>query len=258
MSLSFEELREFLEEKTALYNTLSFIEADPVSVPHRYTKKEDIEISGFIAATIAWGQRKTILNNMQKLLLLMDDAPHDFIINSRKKDLEVFSRFVHRTFNGTDCIYFLRSLRNIYHNHNGLEGIFKTHTRQHDEDLAYAIHRMKLIFFELPHDGRSEKHIADPAKNSSAKRICMFLRWMVRKDTCGVDFGIWNHLGAHRLSCPLDVHSARVARHLGLLDRKQNDWKAVCELTSGLKKYDSADPVKYDYALFGLGVNEKF
>jgi len=252
------ELKEFLEEKTRQYNTVAFIDSDPVSVPHRFSKKEDIEISGFLAATIAWGQRATILNNMKRMMTMMDDAPHDFIISSSKKEVERFSVFVHRTFNGTDCMYFMTALKHIYKKHRGLENIFTSHTAPDHTDFSHAMHTLKKIFFSLPHPARTQKHIADPLSNSSAKRINMFLRWMVRKDNTGVDFGLWNHLGSYRLSCPLDIHSARVARKLGLLQRTQNDWKAVCELTLNLRKFDAADPVKYDFALFGLGVNEKF
>jgi uncharacterized protein (TIGR02757 family) len=255
--LNHDELKDFLDEKSKLYNTKSFIEQDPVSIPHRYTRKEDIEISGFLAATIAWGQRATILKNMQRLMMLMDDAPFEFITHSGEKDRQAFSSFVHRTFNGADCIYFIKGLQHIYTKHGGLENIFVKHAGN-DADLSMAMHRLKEIFFELPHPARSRKHIADPLANSSAKRINMFLRWMVRSDNAGVDFGLWKKLGVHRLSCPLDIHSGRVARKLGLLERKQNDWKAVVELTANLKKFDARDPVKYDFALFGLGVNEKF
>src|SRR6185436_777785 len=169
-----------------------------------------------------------------------------------------FSKFVHRTFNGIDCIYFIQSLKNVYKNHGGLEKVFSDNFKKESSNASQTIHSFRKIFLELPHQKRTEKHIADPLANSSAKRICMFLRWMVRKDKRGVDFGIWNTVKMNHLACPLDLHSARVARSLGLLQRKQNDWKAVMELTNRLKKFDPADPVKYDFALFGLGINEKF
>lgn len=252
------DLKNFLDEKAEQYNTAGFITDDPVSIPHRFSEKEDREISGFITATIAWGQRKTILKNMDRLLSWMDNSPYRFITGHKQKDLAVFSKFAHRTFNGTDCVAFIRSLKHIYSNHGGLESIFISNTKPESINFAHAMHELKKIFVIPPLPLRTKKHLADPLSNSSAKRLCMFLRWMIRKDKAGVDFGIWNHLGQHRLSCPLDVHSGRVARRLGLLNRTQNDWKAVCELTENLKLFDPHDPVKYDYALFGLGVNEKF
>jgi uncharacterized protein (TIGR02757 family) len=256
--LNFEHLKSFLKEKADLYNRPEFILADPISIPHQFSKKEDIEISGFFAAAIAWGQRPTILKNANKLMQMMDNAPHEFILHHSKNDLKSFSKFVHRTFNGIDCIYFIQSLKNTYKNHGGLQKVFSDNIKKTDTDPGNAIHQFRKIFLELVHQKRTEKHIADPLANSSAKRICMFLRWMVRKDKRGVDFGIWNNISMSRLACPLDLHSARVARRLGLLQRKQNDWKAVIELTKNLKEIDPADPVKYDFALFGLGINEKF
>lgn len=257
-ALDFEHLKYFLEEKVSLYNCPEFISLDPISIPHQFSKKEDIEISGFFSATIAWGQRQTILKNANRLMQMMDHAPHEFILHHSKSDLEPFSKFVHRTFNGEDCIYFIQSLKNIYKNHGGLQKVFSRHLKKPHTDPANAIHQFRKIFFELPHSERTKKHVADPLSNSSAKRICMFLRWMVRKDKRGVDFGIWNSIRMNQLSCPLDLHSGRVARSLGLLERKQNDWKSVTELTDKLKQFDPHDPVKYDFALFGLGINEKF
>lgn len=250
-----EELKDFLEFKTAQYNTPDFIAEDPVSIPHLFTKKEDVEISGFLAATIAWGNRKSILKNANELMSLLDHAPHDFIVNHSEKDLERFNGFVHRTFNAHDLLYFLSALRNIYLCHGGLHAIFTKH--QDKENYQKAIHELKRIFFELPHSARTEKHVSDPLKNSAAKRINMFLRWMVRQDTQGVDFGIWKNLSPSKLSCPLDVHSGNIARKLGLLQRKANDAKAVKELDLQLRLLDPVDPVKYDFALFGLGVYEK-
>jgi len=251
-------LKSFLDEKADLYNRPEFITVDPISIPHQFSRKEDIEISGFLTATIAWGQRVTILKNANKLMQMMDNTPHEFILHHNKNDLKPFSKFVHRTFNGIDCIYFIQSLHNIYKKHGGMEKVFNSHLTKKDTDLSNAIHQFRKIFFSLPCPARSQKHVADPLANSSAKRICMYLRWMVRKDKRGVDFGIWNFIKPCQLACPLDLHSARVARSLGLLQRKQNDWKAVIELTNNLKEFDPLDPVKYDFALFGLGINEEF
>ncbi len=255
MKLSRTELKEFLDEKVKEYNTPKFIESDPIQIPHLFQKKEDIEIAGFLTATIAWGNRKSILKNAEKLVRLMDMNPYDFIINHEEKDLEDLDGFVHRTFNPTDLKYFVRSLKNIYMHHGGLENIFEKYSQYNT--LQPAIHHFKSVFFELPHEKRTEKHVSDPLKNSAAKRINMFLRWMVRKDNTGVDFGIWKNLSPSLLSCPLDVHSGNVARKLGLLKRKMNDAKALTELDKNLRKMDKEDPVKYDYALFGLGVFEK-
>lgn len=250
------ELKSFLDFKVEQYNTPEFISSDPIQIPHLFSKKEDIEISGFITATIAWGNRKSILNNAHSLMNLLDNAPHDFVMNHQEKDLLVLEDFVHRTFNGNDLQYFIKALNNIYQKHQGLEGIFSKYAEA--DTLQPGIHNFKKIFFELPHLPRTEKHISDPLKNSAAKRINMFLRWMVRKDNKGVDFGIWKNINPSLLSCPLDVHSGNTARKLGLLKRKQNDAKALQELDLSLRKFDPKDPVKYDYALFGLGVFEKY
>ena len=252
--LNKKELKDFLDEKVLQYNQKSFIESDPITIPHLFTKKEDIEISGFLAASIAWGQRKTIINNGLKLMQWMDNSPHDFIVNFKETD--VFSEFKHRTFNGIDCIYFLKSLQNIYKNHASLEAIFILNSNK--ENGFDAINRARKHFFEINHPQRTLKHFSDPETGSAAKRINMFLRWMVRKDKTGVDFGIWDKISSDQLLCPLDVHSGNVARKLGLLNRKQNDRPAVEELTQQLKKLDKKDPVKYDFALFGLGAFEKF
>jgi uncharacterized protein (TIGR02757 family) len=250
------ELKEFLDFKVEQYNTSDFISSDPVQIPHLFTKKEDIEIAGFLTSIIAWGNRKSILNNAHKLMELLEQSPYDFVLNHSEAELEPLSQFVHRTFNGTDLTYFIQSLRNIYSNHDGLEGVFTKHAQP--DTLQPAIHEFKKVFFELPHETRTEKHVSDPLKNSAAKRINMFLRWMVRKDNGNVDFGIWEHISPSMLSCPLDVHSGNVARKLKLLKRKQNDAKALFELDSSLRKLDPQDPVKYDFALFGLGVFEKY
>lgn len=250
------ELKEFLDYKVEQYNTPQFIETDPVQIPHLFSKKEDIEISGFLTATISWGNRKSILKNANLLIDLLDRAPYDFVMQHSESDLEKLQPFVHRTFNGTDLIYFIKAFRNIYNRYGGPENIFSKHSGK--VSLQPAIHEFKKIFFELPHEPRTEKHVSDPLKNSAAKRINMFLRWMVRNDNKGVDLGIWESISPSQLSCPLDVHSGNVARKLGLLKRKQNDAKALAELDKNLRKMDPKDPVKYDYALFGLGVFESY
>jgi len=250
------ELKEFLDAKVLEYNRPEFIESDPIQVPHLFNKKEDIEISGFLTATIAWGNRKSIINNAKRMMEYMDHSPFDFVKNHEEKDLETLLPFVHRTFNGTDFITFVKGLQHIYNNHHGLEHVFAAHNNQ--STLQQAIHHFKKIFFEIEHLPRTQKHVSDPLKNSAAKRINMYLRWMVRQDNSGVDFGIWKTLSSSQLSCPLDVHSGNVARKLGLLNRKQNDAKALMELDENLRKLDAKDPVKYDFALFGLGVFEGF
>ncbi|MGB2475431.1 MAG: TIGR02757 family protein [Flavobacteriaceae bacterium] len=250
------EIKAFLDEKAALYESQSFISDDPIQIPHQFHLKEDIEISAFLVATIAWGNRKSIISSGHKMMELMDQAPYDFIINHRPSDLKRFNNFVHRTFNGNDFVYFIKALRNIYKKHGGLEVVFAQQATPHD--LQTAIHGFKNIFFSLPHPQRTQKHISDPLKGSAAKRINMFLRWMVRPSIRQVDFGLWHSLHTRQLSCPLDVHSGNIARKLKLLKRKQNDAKALFELDTQLRKMDANDPVKYDFALFGLGVFEKF
>lgn len=254
--LKHNDLSEFLNAKAEFYNNPDFIDSDPIQIPHQFSKKEDIEISGFLAATIAWGNRKSIIKNANSMMQLLDHAPHDFIINHKESDLERLFPFVHRTFNGHDFIQFIHSLQHIYNTHGGLEAVFKKHATK--DSLQPAIHQFKTSFFEIEHLQRTQKHISDPLKKSAAKRINMFLRWMIRKDNCGVDFGIWKSISPSLLSCPLDVHSGNVARKLGILTRKQNDAKALAELDAALRSFDKNDPVKYDFALFGLGVFEKF
>lgn len=250
------ELKEFLDEKVILYNNPKFIESDPIQIPHLFSKKEDIEISGFLTAIISWGNRTMIIRNAHKMMELLDNSPHDFILNHQEKDLKSLEGFVHRTFNYIDFQQFIKSLQHIYLRHGGLETVLAIQ----DQTKTYqtAIHNFKTVFFEVQHQQRTQKHISDPLKNSAAKRINMFLRWMVRNDKAGVDFGVWPTHNPSHLSCPLDVHSGNVARKLKLLPRKQNDWKAVAELDKNLRSLDASDPVKYDFALFGLGVFEKF
>lgn len=254
------EIRDFLNESYLKYNNRSFIENDPVSIPHLFSKKEDIEIAGFLAATIAWGNRKSIITNATRLVTWMDEAPHDFILHHSKKDLKPFESFVHRTFNGKDTLFFIRSLKNIYLRHGGLEAAFSNAATdpgsERGFDLKHHIFNFRELFLDVPHLSRSEKHISNPAQKSSAKRLCMYLRWMVRKDKNGVDFGIWNRIPQKELCLPLDVHTGNVSRALGLLKRTQNDWQAVEEITSVLRAMDPEDPVKYDFALFGLGVDK--
>lgn len=251
-----QDLKDFLDSKVVEYNHPRFIETDPIQVPHTFKIKEDIEIAGFLTASIAWGNRKSIIHNAYRMMQLLDRAPYDFIMNHKEDDLERLLPFVHRTFNGDDFIQFIKSLQHIYTNHGGLEHIFSVHAEPYS--LQRAIHEFKKTFFEINHLRRTQKHLSDPLKGSAAKRLNMFLRWMVRNDNSGVDFGLWKKLKPSQLSCPLDVHSGNVARKLGLLHRKQNDAKALEELDASLRRLDSNDPVKYDFALFGLGVFEKF
>jgi len=251
-----DELKEFLDLKVVQYNTTQFIDSDPIQVPHLFSKKEDIEIAAYLSATIAWGNRKSIIKNAKRMVEFLDHSPYDFVINHQDTDLRRLEPFVHRTFNGLDFITFIKGLQYIYKQHKGLEAVFAKYATS--ESLQDSIHHFKRYFFEIEHLQRTQKHISDPLKNSAAKRINMFLRWMVRKDNAGVDFGIWHSLSPSVLSCPLDVHSGNVARKLGLLKRKQNDGKALAELDKALRKLDPQDPVKYDFALFGLGVFEGF
>ncbi len=248
-----------LEKKARLYNTPEFIPSDPISIPHRFSKRQDIEIMGFIAATLAWGQRKTIINKCSELISLMDRAPYDFVINHREKDLKRFLHFRHRTFQPADLLYFISFFKDYYKKHDSLENAFSRFVQPTDENLQQALSGFHDLFFSLEYvPQRTRKHIASPMKNSTCKRLNMFLRWMVRNDGQGVDFGLWNKIKPSQLLCPLDVHVGRVARKLRLIQPKTTGWKAVIELTDNLKKFDPRDPVKYDFALFGMGVMEKF
>lgn len=250
------DLKEFLDGKVEQYNNQGFIQSDPIQIPHQFTLKEDIEIAGFLTATIAWGKRKMIIDNANKILNFMGNSPYDFLIQHKEYQLDRIEGSIHRTFNAIDFRFFIKSLKNIYQNHNGLESVFAKYAEV--KSLQSSIHHFKNIFFEIEHPQRTLKHISDPLKGSAAKRINMFLRWMVRYDKAGVDFGLWKSLSSAQLSCPLDVHSGNVARKLGLLTRKQNNAKALFELDTNLRKLDPIDPAKYDFALFGLGVFEKF
>ncbi|MEM6767316.1 MAG: TIGR02757 family protein [Bacteroidota bacterium] len=252
------ELRDLLDLKYNQFNQPAFIEDDPVSIPHLFSKKEDIEISAFLSAIIAWGRRMMIMQNARKLVEMMDMSPHDFVLNASSQDMEPLKTFVHRTLNGEDCLAMVLALRKVYKEDGGLEGIF-SRMRKEDSTVYEGIEQARAAL--LASDGfpaRTHKHVASPARGSAAKRINMFLRWMVRKDGRGVDFGIWKHIAPHQLICPLDVHTGNVARKLGLLERKQNDWKAALELTRKLKVFSAEDPVKYDFSLFGLGVYDGF
>ena len=250
------ELQSFLDEKVIQYNTPDFIESDPVQIPHLFSQKEDIEIAGFLASSIAWGNRKMIIKNSHKMMELLGNSPYDFVMSHNDYQLEKLEGFVHRTFNSDDFKHFIKALKHIYINKGGLENIFIQN--QTETSLQPAIHALHEIFFEIPHLTRTRKHVADPNKGSVSKRINMCLRWFVRNDNAGVDLGIWKDILPSKLSCPLDVHSGNVARKLGLLTRKQNDGKALTELDSKLRELDPNDPVKYDFALFGLGVFEGF
>ncbi len=250
-------LKTFLNEKVSLYNRPDFIKNDPVSIPHRFTRVQDIEITGFWTAMLSWGRRATIIKKCTELFRRMDDAPYDFILNHHEVDLKHFLDFKHRTFNATDTLYFIEFFKNYYRSHDTLEDAFAGGRRDVlMENILIQFHR---LFFSMPdYPERTRKHIATPERNSACKRINMFLRWMVRKDNAGVDFGLWKKLKPCQLICPLDLHVDRVARKLGLITRKQTDWRTAVELTANLKKLDPDDPVKYDFALFGLGIEAHF
>lgn len=252
--LSPEALKEFLDEKAAYYEQPLFITDDPIQIPHAFSKKEDIEISAFLTSLIAWGQRKTIIRNAEGLMQLMEYSPHAFLMEMNTGDEKRFGDFVHRTFNGEDCRFFIQRLSRMYRNEGGLEGSLGKLVAEHGSELGLSL--FKAQFFNGSPPVRSMKHLADPMRGSSAKRLNMFLRWMVRDARKGVDFGIWKGISTSQLSMPLDVHTGNVSRSLKLLKRTQNDWRAVSELDTALRKLDPKDPVKYDFALFGLGVHE--
>ena len=243
-------IKDLLEHYYNKFNCEDFIKTDPIQIPHKFRNKEDVEISAFLTSVIAWGQRSIIIRNADKLMHYMGNEPYKFIMNSSDSDLKIFEGFKHRTFNGADCVYFIKSLKNIYRNHSGLQEVFYCKYKEYrriDEAITY----FRKVFFELPHKPDTEKQIGSIEKNSAAKKTNMFLRWMVRKDDMSVDFGLWDNFSPSDLYLPLDVHSARVSRELGLLKRASNDWKSVVEVTEKLKQFDPNDPVKYDFALFG-------
>ena len=250
---------EFLNKKVTAFNRVSFIDTDPICVPHSFSKKPDIEVAACFAAMFAWGNRATIIAKSKGLMQLMGNAPHDFCLHHTDNDLKKLLRFKHRTFNATDLLYFISFLKMHYKKEISLEAAFTKWMHKGDPDTEKALNGFYRYFFSLNDvPGRTLKHIACPEKKSACKRLNMFLRWMVRKDNCGVDFGIWKQVSPAQLIVPLDLHVARVARHFKLLERKQSDWLAAKELTENMKALDPADPVKYDYALFALGVLEKF
>lgn len=271
-----ENTKDFLDAKVALYNQPKFIALDPICIPHLFSKKQDIEIMGFFAAILAWGQRVTIINKSKTLINLMDGAPHDFILNHQETDLKRFLNFKHRTFNVIDTLYFIHFLKHHYTNFKSLEDAFLpygdakskrvlgfgatgnvsgTTKIGENPNIENHLNHFRTYFFSLDdYPERTKKHISSPMQKSTCKRLNMFLRWMVRNDNCGVDFGFWNRISPSQLICPCDVHVDRVARNLGLITRKQTDWQTTLQLTNALKNFDAKDPVKYDFALFGLGV----
>jgi uncharacterized protein (TIGR02757 family) len=256
-----ENLKDFLDKKVTLYNQPDFIANDPVCIPHLFTKKQDREIAGFFAALFAWGNRTIIINKSKVLMLLMDNEPYRFCLHHSENDLKQLLHFKHRTFNTTDLLYFIQFLKHHYQQHASLETAFIPDNKSANKEkmVEEALTHFHRYFFSLQDfPERTKKHIATPEKKSNCKRLNMYLRWMVRKDSAGVDLGLWNKIKPADLICPIDVHVARVARRLQLLERKQTDWQAALELTEQLKQFDAKDPCKYDFALFGLGVMEKF
>lgn len=255
----FNDLKEFLDAKVEEYNQPGFITNDPVSIPHSYSRLQDIEITGFWASILAWGQRVTIINKCKELFTLMDNEPYDFVMNHSENDLAALLKFKHRTFNDVDTLYFVEFFKEYYSAHDSLEDAFLAGMSPFDANVENSLIRFHDDFFALPDSPhRTRKHIATPARKSACKRINMFLRWMVRDDQKGVDFGLWKRIKPSQLVCPCDLHVERVARRFQLITRKQTDWQMALELTDNLKAFDPIDPVKYDFALFGLGVEEKF
>jgi uncharacterized protein (TIGR02757 family) len=258
--VNYDELREFLNTKVEFYNRPEFIAFDPISIPHQYTKKQDIEIAGFFAATLAWGQRVTIINKCKELLAMMDNTPHDFLIHHTLSDLKPFETFKHRTFNATDALYFIESLSTYYKKNESLESAFIGKQIANQQfPIEAGLINFHNTFFSLPdYPQRTIKHVSTPTRKSACKRLCMYLRWMVRQDDKEVDFGIWKKISPSQLVCPCDVHVERVARKLKLIKGKGMNWQTALELTTNLRKLDPMDPVKYDFALFGLGISESF
>ncbi len=252
-------LKDFFDKKVNAYNQTSFIETDPISIPHLFSKKQDIEIAGFFSAVFSWGNRRTIIDKSRQLMELMDMSPYQFCLQHKETDLKKLIHFKHRTFNSTDLLYFIQFFKHHYSRHKTLETAFLKGMHPGDANIENGLNGFYDYFFSLEDvPGRTRKHIATPLKKSTCKRINMFLRWMVRQDKKGVDFGIWKNIRPPELICPIDVHVARVARRFRLMERKQIDWFAAVELTEQLKKMDPIDPVRYDFALFGLGVMEKY
>lgn len=255
MMLNFSELKDFLDEKADVYNNVEFIQDDPVQIPHRFNLKQDIEIAGFLAATISWGNRKSIIKSADKMLEIMGNSPYDFVLNHSESDLNAIKdKSIHRTFNGEDFGYFISRFKEIYTENRSLEDLFLVH--ENENNFQHSIERFRQKFLGIEKH-RTHKHVSSPYKNSSSKRIIMFLRWMTRKDNRGVDLGIWQNINQKYLSIPLDVHTGNISRKLGLVTRTQNDWKTVEELDVAIRKFDDKDPAKYDFALFGLGVTKE-
>lgn len=255
MMLNFSELKDFLDEKADIYNNVEFIQDDPVQIPHRFTLKQDIEIAGFLAATISWGNRKAIIKSADKMLEIMGNSPYDFVLNHSDSDLNVIKdKSIHRTFNGDDFGYFISRFKEIYTESESLEDLFLVY--ENETNFLHSIERFRQKFLGVEKH-RTHKHVSSPYKNSSSKRIIMFLRWMTRKDNRGVDLGIWQNIDQKHLSIPLDVHTGNISRKLGLVKRTQNDWKTVEELDIAIRNFDDNDPAKYDFALFGLGVTKE-
>jgi len=253
-----QDLKKLLDAKVKEFNQPDFIKDDPLSIPHKFTKRQDQEIMGFWASMLAWGRRKTIINKSNELIDLMDGAPHQFITQHEPQDLKPFENFKHRTFNATDTLYFIEFFKDFYKNNDSLEYAFSQFIDKEDAHIGKGLEGFHDLFFALedaPH--RTRKHVATPTRKSACKRLCMFLRWMVRSDDKGVDLGIWKTIKPSQLLCPLDVHVDRVARRLGLITRKQTDWQTTLQLGEALRKFDPDDPVKYDFALFGIGLTER-
>lgn len=253
--MNIKDVQELLEAKVQEFNSVNFIQSDPIQIPRLFEKQQDIEISGLIIALIAWGNRTTIIRNGEKLVHLMGHQPYEFVMNYSSKDLENVD-FVHRTFNKFDLDFILRALQDIYRENESLESVFKQHIEIPGIKGRIVSFRNRML--QVAHEQRTEKHLSNPVKKSAAKRINMYLRWMVREDNQGVDFGLWKHISPSDLYLPLDVHTGNIARKLNLLKRKQNDWPALEELMINLRKMDPNDPVKYDFALFGLGAFDGF
>jgi uncharacterized protein (TIGR02757 family) len=252
-----EELKELLENLHNKYNNVDFIESDPISIPHSFSSPENIEISGFFAATIAWGNRKAIVKSAMRMMEYMGNQPYDFVLSASENELKQLTSFVYRTFNGSDFICFVRALRNFCKKYGSLGNFFE-HEYFITKDIRIVLSRFRSQFFEMPHDKHCEKHLSAIDKGAACKRLNMYLRWMVRNDNRGVDFGLWKKIPMSALYLPLDVHSGNMGRAFGLLDRKQNDWKSVEEITQNLREFDAADPVRFDFSLFGAGVNNVF
>ncbi|AWO01271.1 TIGR02757 family protein [Chitinophaga alhagiae] len=253
-----QQLKDYLDAKAAYYNQPAFVAGDPICIPHRYSQLQDIEIAGLFAAILAWGNRTTIINKCTELMELFDNAPYDFIRNHQARDRMRLMGFKHRTFNGLDLMYFVEFLQHYYNNVTSLEFAFSAHLSPEDADVEKALAGFQRMFFSMEHPERTRKHISTPARNSACKRLNMYLRWMVRNDENGVDFGLWQYISPAQLVCPMDVHVSRVAARLGLINKPDANWNTAVELTERLRELDPEDPVKYDFALFGLGVIEKY